>query len=43
MNAYLTALLAAKVAGFYIPEIEDVYFRHEDFRYPHALALNFFH
>lgn len=33
----------AKVAGFYIPEIEDVYFKHEDFRVAHALALDFGH
>lgn len=40
-NAYLQALLDAKLAGFYIPDIEDVYFKHEDFKVPHALALDF--
>jgi hypothetical protein len=42
-SAYLEALLAAKLAGYYIPEIEDVYLRREDFRVAHALALDFGH
>lgn len=41
MNAYLAALKAAALDGFYIPEIEIVYLRREDFRTPHALALDF--
>jgi hypothetical protein len=43
MPAFLQALLTAKLAGFYIPEIETVYLRHEDFQVPHALALDFGH
>jgi hypothetical protein len=39
MSAYLAALKAASLAGFYIPEIEIVYLRHEDFSIPRALAL----
>lgn len=39
--AFLQAMLTAKVAGYYIPEIEDVYFKYNDFRHPHALALDF--
>lgn len=43
LAAFLRALLDAKVAGFYVPEIEDVYFRYDSFREPHALALDFGH
>ena len=42
MSAYLAAMLAAKVAGFYIPEIEDVYFRNDNFHTAHAFANNFY-
>lgn len=42
-SAFLQALLDAKVAGFYIPEIEDVYYRDDNFSSPHALALDFGH
>ena len=41
LNAYLAAMLRAKVAGYYVPEVEDVYWRYDDFRYPHALTLDF--
>ncbi len=43
MNAYLAALKAAAIAGYYVPEIELIYLRHENFMTPHALALNFLH
>lgn len=42
-NAYLAALLAAKVAGHYIPEIEDCYVRYDNFTTPRALPLDFGH
>lgn len=37
MNAYLQSLIDAKNLGFYIPEIEIVYIRQDDFKYPHVL------
>lgn len=37
-NEFVQELLSAKLAGFYIPDIEDVYFRHEGFRVPHVLV-----
>jgi hypothetical protein len=40
-SAFLQALLDAKLAGFYIPEIEDVYFRHENFQTPHVFPNDF--
>ena len=39
MNACLAALKAAALAGYYVPEIEIVYLRDDDFRNPRALAL----
>lgn len=39
MNAYLRALLDAAIAGYYVPEIEVVYLRQDDFMTPRALAL----
>lgn len=41
MNAYLEAMKSAAIAGFYIPEIEVVYFRYDNFQTPRALALDF--
>jgi hypothetical protein len=41
MNAYLAALKAAALAGFYIPEIEIYYCRYSDFKHPHAVAMDF--
>jgi len=41
MNAYLAAMKAAALAGYYIPEIEIVYVRDDDFREPRAMALDF--
>ena len=39
---YWQTLLQAKLAGYYIPEIEDVYFRHDNFNTPHAYANDFY-
>ena len=39
MNAYLAALKAAAMMGYYVPEIEIVYFRYDGFQEPRALAL----
>jgi hypothetical protein len=43
MSAYLAAMKAASLAGYYVPEIEIeiVYLRDDDFREPGALALDF--
>jgi hypothetical protein len=41
MNAYLAAMKAAALAGYYIPEIEIVYCRYDNFTSPGALALDF--
>lgn len=42
-NEYLQDMLNAYLAGYYIPEIVDVYSRYSDFRTPRALALDFGH
>ena len=41
MNAYLAAMKAAALAGYYVPEIEIVYLRDDNFSEPRALALDF--
>lgn len=41
MKAYLAAMKAAALAGYYVPEVEIVYSRYDDFRYPRARALDF--
>lgn len=43
MSAYLFALKEAALAGHYVPEIEIVYLREDDFHTPRACALNFGH
>lgn len=40
MNAYLEAIKAAALAGYYIPDIEIVYLRKENFCTPRALAYS---
>jgi len=34
VNAYLEAMKAAKLARLYVPELEDCYYRDDDFRSP---------
>jgi hypothetical protein len=41
MSEYYLDLRSAKIAGFYIPELEVVYLRQEDFKIPHTLLLNY--
>ena len=39
--AYPEALLRAYLAGHYVPDIETVYYRYEDFRTPHVFAIEY--
>jgi hypothetical protein len=41
MSEYYLDLRSAKIAGFYIPELEVVYLRHENFNIPHTLVLDY--
>jgi hypothetical protein len=40
-SEYLDELLQAKLKNYYVPEVEDVYLREENFQTPSALAMDF--
>ena len=39
--AYPEAMLRAYLDGFYVPDIETLYFRYEDFRTPHVFVMEY--
>lgn len=40
---YVEALFQALLAGHYVPELMDVYFRTSNFQIPHAWPMDFGH
>ena len=39
-STYQAALWEAYLAGFYVPELESLYFRHESFQTPHLFVMD---
>lgn len=40
-SAYAQAALDALLAGYYMPDVIDVYFRYDGFRTPHVFVVEF--